>query len=165
MIPDGQYLLGGGASAIVETHGLPRAGQLAPLRSRDGVRGGASGTLNTPAYYRYDGPWVGGEKQKIINVVPKTSVTLSPSIAVVPLSAGGQKKEFRVSVLNDAPEPSEVAVSLEVPAGWTVDPASATLKFSVEEEEMSAQFFVTPPARVTRAERHPPCLALDCPPA
>lgn len=114
--------------------------------------GGASGTLNTPAYYRYDGPWVGGEKQKIINVVPKTSVTLSPSIAVVPLSAGGQKKEFRVSVLNDAPEPSEVAVSLEVPAGWTVEPASTTLKFSVEEEEMSAQFFVTPPARVTQGE-------------
>ncbi len=27
-------------------------------------------TVTSPAYYRYDGPWVGGEKQKIVNVVP-----------------------------------------------------------------------------------------------
>lgn len=114
--------------------------------------GGATATIDAPAYYRYDGPWVGGEKQKVVNIVPKVSVKLTPSIAVVPLSAGGQKKEFRVSVLNNAPEASEVRVSLEAPAGWTVEPASTTLAFSVEEEEMSAQFFVTPPARVTPGE-------------
>ncbi len=113
---------------------------------------GAAATLQTPAYYRYDGPWVGGEKQKVINVVPKVSVKLSPSIAVVPLAAGGQKKEFRVSVLNNVGEASKVTVALQTPAGWTVEPASTTLSFSVEEEEMSAQFFVTPPARVTPGE-------------
>jgi len=114
--------------------------------------GGASATIESPAYYRYDGPWVGGEKQKVINIVPNLSVKLSPSIAVVPLAAGGQKKEFRVSVLNNATTGSAVRVSLETPAGWTVEPASTTLNFSVEEEEMSAQFFVTPPARVTPGE-------------
>jgi len=114
--------------------------------------GGASASLNAPAYYRYDGPWVGGEKQKVVNIVPNVSVKLTPSIAVVPVAAGGQKKEFRVSVLNNAPSASDVSVSLEVPAGWRVEPASTTLKFSVEEEEMSAQFFVTPPARVTPGE-------------
>lgn len=114
--------------------------------------GGASASLNAPAYYRYDGPWVGGEKQKVVNIVPNVSLKLTPSIAVVPVAAGGQKKEFRVSVLNNAPSASDVSVSLEVPAGWRVEPASTTLKFSVEEEEMSAQFFVTPPARVTPGE-------------
>jgi LmbE family N-acetylglucosaminyl deacetylase len=113
---------------------------------------GAAATIVAPAYYRYDGPWVGGEKQKVVNIVPGLSVKMSPSIAVVPLAAGGQKKEFRVSVLNNAPTGSTVRVSLETPAGWTVEPASATLTFSVEEEEMSAQFFVTPPARVTPGE-------------
>jgi LmbE family N-acetylglucosaminyl deacetylase len=109
---------------------------------------GTSATLDAPAYYRYDGPWVGGEKQKVLNIVPALSVALSPSVAVVPVAAGGQPKEFRVSVLNNAQTGADVRVSLEAPSGWRVEPASATLTFSVEEEEMSAQFFVTPPARV-----------------
>lgn len=114
--------------------------------------GGAAASLTSPAYYRYDGPWVGGEKQKVLNIVPNVSVKLTPSIAVVPVAAGGVKKEFRVSVLNNAPTGSAVQVALEVPAGWRVEPATTTLNFSVEEEEMSAQFFVTPPARVTPGE-------------
>jgi len=114
--------------------------------------GGAAATLTAPAYYRYDGPWVGGEKQKILNVVPNVSVKLTPDIAVVPLAAGGRKKEFRVSVLNNAQGGSAVTVRLETPAGWQVEPATATLNFSVEEEEMSAQFFVTPPVKVTPGE-------------
>lgn len=114
--------------------------------------GGANATMSAPAYYRYDGPWVGGEKQKVLNIVPNVSVSLTPDIAVVPLTAGGKKKEFRVSVLNNAPGASAVRVRLETPAGWTVAPAEATLNFSVEEEEMSAQFFVTPPAKVTPGE-------------
>jgi LmbE family N-acetylglucosaminyl deacetylase len=118
----------------------------------DYTAGGATATLTSPAYYRYDGPWVGGEKQKVPNVVPNLSVALTPDIAVVPLTAGGKKKEFRVSVLNNAPTASAVRVHLEVPQGWTSEPAEATLNFSVEEEEMSAQFFVTPPARVTPGE-------------
>lgn len=114
--------------------------------------GGAAASLTSPAYYRYDGPWVGGEKQKVLNIVPSVSVKMTPSIAVVPVAAGGQKKEFRVSVLNNAPAGAAVQVALEVPTGWRVEPATTTLNFSVEEEEMSAQFFVTPPARVTPGE-------------
>jgi LmbE family N-acetylglucosaminyl deacetylase len=113
---------------------------------------GTTGTLTSPAYFRYDGPWVGGEKQKVLNIVPNISVKLTPTIAVVPLAAGGQKKEFRVSVLNNAPAGSTVRVRLETPAGWTATPAEATLTFAVEEEEVTAQFFVTPPAKVTPGE-------------
>jgi LmbE family N-acetylglucosaminyl deacetylase len=110
---------------------------------------GVPASLTTPAYYRYDGPWVGGEKQKVVNIVPALSVKLTPDIAVVPLTAGGVKKEFRVSVQNNSKTGGAATVRLEVPAGWTVQPATTTLDFSVEEEEMTAQFFVTPPARVT----------------
>ena len=113
---------------------------------------GFEGSLTSPAYYRYDGPWVGGEKQKVLNVVPAVSVQLTPDIAVVPLTAGGKKKEFRVTVLNNAPAASAVRVKLEVPAGWSVEPAETTLNFNLEEEEVSTQFFVTPPAKVTPGE-------------
>jgi len=115
----------------------------------DYTAGGATATIDAPAYYRYDGPWVGGEKQKVMNVVPNLSVTLTPSIAIVPLTAGGMKKEFRVSVLNNAQTGSAVTVRLETPSGWSVAPAQTTLTFSVEEEEMTAQFFVTPPTTVS----------------
>jgi hypothetical protein len=109
---------------------------------------GTSATITSPAYYRYDGPWVGGEKQKVVNVVPSVSVALTPDIAVVPVAQSGQRKEFRVAVKNNERAGGAVQVKLETPAGWTVTPATTTLNFSVENEEMSAQFFVTPPARL-----------------
>ena len=109
---------------------------------------GASATLDSPAYFRYDGPWVGGEKQKIVNIVPALSVKLSPDVGVVPLAAAGQRREFRVTVQNNAKTGGAVTTKLEVPAGWTVQPASTSLNFGVEEEEVTAQFFVTPPAKL-----------------
>ena len=111
--------------------------------------GGTPIAIQAPAYYRYDGPWVGGEKQKIVNIVPALSVRLTPDVAVVPVAAGGQRREFRVTVANNAKAGGPAVVRLEAPAGWTVDPASTTLNFGVEEEEVTAQFFVTPPARLT----------------
>lgn len=111
--------------------------------------GGAAAAITSPAYYRYDGPWVGGEKQKVVNVVPSVSVKLSPDIAVVPIASAGRKKEFRVSLKNNEKTGGAVQVKLTAPAGWTVTPASTTVNFSVENEEMSAQFFVTPPLKLT----------------
>lgn len=106
-------------------------------------------TVTLPAYFRYDGPWVGGEKQKVVNIVPALSVKVTPDVAVVPLAAGGQRREFRVTVANNAKTGADVQLRLETPSGWSVQPATTTLKFGVEEEEVTAQFFVTPPARLT----------------
>jgi hypothetical protein len=41
---------------------------------------------------------------------------------------------------------SEAALRLEVPAGWTVEPGSAPVRFAHEGEEAAAAFRVTPPA-------------------
>ncbi len=109
---------------------------------------GVPATLTSPAYYRYDGPWVGGQKEKIVNIVPALSVKLTPDVAVVPLAAGGQRREFRVTVANNAKTGAAVQVRLDAPAGWSVQPASTTINFAVEEEEVTTQFFVTPPARL-----------------
>ncbi len=106
---------------------------------------GVSAVLTSPAYFRYEGPWVGGEKQKVVNIVPALSVTLTPDVAIVPIAAAGRKREFRVTVLNNAPTGGAATVRLEAPAGWTVEPQEAALSFSLEEEEMTARFFVTPP--------------------
>ncbi|PYQ06783.1 MAG: hypothetical protein DMF83_11435 [Acidobacteria bacterium] len=113
--------------------------------------GGAAVHSQAPAVWRYEGPWAGGEKQKVVNVVPVLSVRMAPDIAVAPLTAEGARKEFRLRVLNGAAGPTAATVRLEVPRGWRTEPAEAPLAFGFEGEEMGARFFVTPPARLEAA--------------
>jgi LmbE family N-acetylglucosaminyl deacetylase len=102
----------------------------------------------TPARWRYEGPWVGGEKLKVLNVVPALSVRVAPGIAIAPLSATGTRKEFRVTVLNGAKGPLGATVRLEVPAGWKAEPAETPVAFRVEGEEVATRFSVTVPPRL-----------------
>lgn len=113
--------------------------------------GGAAVHSQAPAVWRYEGPWVGGEKQNVVNVVPVLSVRMAPGIAIAPLTAGGARKEFRLRILNGAAGPTAATVRLEVPRGWRTEPAAAPLAFGFEGEEMGARFFVTPPARLEAA--------------
>src|SRR5205814_2395950 len=90
-------------------------------------------TLERPAFWRYEGRWVGGEKQKVVNVVPALSVGLTPAVAVMPVGAAA-RREFRVTVLSDARASGEATVRLEAPAGWTVEPAQARVPLRFEGE-------------------------------
>ena len=49
---------------------------------------------SSPPFFRYEGRWVGGEKQKVVNVVPALSISMTPEIAVMPVG-GGARREFR----------------------------------------------------------------------
>jgi hypothetical protein len=106
-------------------------------------------TLEQPALFRYEGRWVGGEKQKVVNVVPALSVSMTPEIAVMPLG-GGARREFRVTVANAAKSSGEAVVRLEVPAGWKVEPVQAAASLRFEGDEATARFFVTAPADAGR---------------
>ena len=108
-------------------------------------------TLEQPAFFRYEGRWVGGEKQKVVNVVPALSVSMTPDIAVMPVG-GGARREFRVTVANEAKGSGEAVVRLEVPAGWKVEPAQAAASLRFEGDEATARFFVTAPASLEAGE-------------
>ena len=108
-------------------------------------------TVERPAFWRYEGRWVGGEKQKVVNVVPALSVGLTPAVAVMPVGAGA-RREFRVTVLSDARASGEATVRLEAPAGWTVEPAQARVPLRFEGEEVTSRFFVTAPASLAAGE-------------
>ena len=108
-------------------------------------------TLEQPAFFRYEGRWVGGEKQKVVNVVPALSVSMTPDIAVMPVG-GGARREFRVTVANEAKGSGEAVVHLEVPSGWKVEPAQAAASLRFEGDEATARFFVTAPASLAAGE-------------
>lgn len=113
---------------------------------------GVAAHIGQPAHFRYEGGWLGGEKQKVVNVVPALSVKVTPQIAVVPQMAGGRTREFRVAVLNHVRTGGDAAVRLEAPPGWTVEPREAVLPFTLEEQELTARFEVTPPADLREGE-------------
>jgi LmbE family N-acetylglucosaminyl deacetylase len=108
-------------------------------------------TLEQPAFFRYEGRWVGGEKQKVVNVVPALSVSMTPDVAVMPVG-GGARREFRVTVKNEAKASGEAVVRLDAPAGWKVEPAQAAASLRFEGDEATARFFVTSPATLAAGE-------------
>jgi hypothetical protein len=90
---------------------------------------------------------VGGEKQKVVNVVPHLWVGVAPDIAVVPLGAA-TRREFRVRVRNAGTVAADAVAHLAVPEGWTSEPATVPLHLRFEGEEVTARFTVTAPETV-----------------
>ena len=107
--------------------------------------GGVATSLRAPVVWRYEGPFVGGERRHELQVVPALSVRVSPEIAAVPLASPRAPVEVRVFARSFAPGPAEASVRLEAPPGWSVEPGSAPLRFAHEGEEAGAPFRVTPP--------------------
>ena len=102
-------------------------------------------TLRTPVAWRYEGPFVGGERRHEVQVAPALSVRVSPEITAVPLGSP-RPVEVRVFARHLAPGAATADVRLEAPPGWSVDPPSSPLRFSYEGEEAGARFTATPPS-------------------
>jgi hypothetical protein len=76
---------------------------------------------------------------------------MTPSLAVFPAASAGSR-EIHVSVTNGTKGKAEVAVALELPAGWKATPATVPISFEHEDESLSARFQVTAPAKVKAGE-------------
>lgn len=118
--------------------------------------------------YRYEDLFA-GEKRMELTVVPAMAVRLTPEIVIVPAgeiatrpTAGnggpgrpavrpGRGRELRVTVINQTKGVASAELSLDVPAGWTVTPAVAPVRFGREDEEATVRFEVVPAARVAGA--------------
>lgn len=105
---------------------------------------GATISIEHPAEFRRTDGML-GEQRSLVKVVPALSVRITPDIAVIPVS-GNRKKEFTVTIENQNTTAIESEVRLAIPNGWTVDPASKTLKFTRQGERATVQFTVTAPA-------------------
>ena len=99
-------------------------------------------SIERPVQYRYGDDLFAGEKRTTLNVSPRFAVEMTPAIAIIP-SAARERREVRVTVTNIGPEPGEGEVALAVPVGWSVTPATATVRFSRENEEQTVRFTVS----------------------
>jgi hypothetical protein len=110
---------------------------------------GVAVTQEMPVQYRYAGDLATGEKRMELKVVPGLSLTVSPSVMIVPLkvaAAVDRRKEVRVTVENNTKGAATASIGLDVPAGWRVMPASAPISLTAEGETTTVRFTVTPPA-------------------
>lgn len=117
-----------------------------PVTARVEFRsGGVAAGISLPVEYRYEGPLVGGEKQKEVSVLPLAAVALSPEIVVFP--RGGQSRTLTAKVTHRGSEAAEYEVTLRAPAGWTVTPATGTAAFAGP-GETRLEFAVSAPAGI-----------------
>ena len=75
-------------------------------------------------------------------IVPAISVTLTPTAGVIPLSS--QHVQLTALVRSDAPDGSSGSVHLNLPDGWTAEPASVPFHLTHRGEETAITFTVTP---------------------
>ncbi len=108
--------------------------------------GGVDVVLEEPVQYRYEGAWVGTEKQQRVTVLPALSVNVSPQVMVYPI--GAESREISVDVVYKGTGAAQGTLRLDVPTGWTVSPREAPLNFDRKGEAAVVQFDVAAPAGV-----------------
>ena len=125
-----------------------------------------------PVLNRHEGNLFSGEKRSELLVVPAESVRVSPEIAIIPSSsihraarptaaatparrpAPAAGRDIRVTVINDAKGGAESIVRLELPQGWTSEPAQGVVKFVREGDTQTVRFQVRPAAGTAVGEYH-----------
>jgi len=87
-----------------------------------------------------------GYEERVLAVVPAISVTLDPASAVVPLAAPEKKINIRAELINNRDGNNDGTLSLNVPEGWKVEPATQSFQFARPGERAFFSFAISMPA-------------------
>ncbi|UFJ39380.1 NEW3 domain-containing protein [Brevibacillus humidisoli] len=87
-----------------------------------------------------------------IAVLPAFSVSLDPQATVLNTRHPQEPIPVNVTVRNYMPGAATSTITLQVPDGWTVEPASRTLSFASKGETKSTDFTVKPAASVPKGK-------------
>ena len=118
---------------------------------------GAGITINRPVQFRYVGSQLEGEKRMELTVVPQLALRVTPPIAIVPAGRGataGVDREVRVTVANHGKTSTAGDVRLLAPAGWSVNPQTASISFTREDESRTVRFILRPAAKTALGDYH-----------
>lgn len=113
---------------------------------------GASSVVRQPAEYRYEGPWVGGEKRHDLMVAPAVSLTIEPKIGIIPVGRAADGRQVRVTALYDGVGQASGQIGLEVPEGWSAQPHSRPVQFDRPGQTSATIFRLIPPPGVAEGE-------------
>ena len=94
-----------------------------------------------------------GELRRPVMVVPAVSVRTERAVRILPL-AGDHVFRMRVDLASEAPGGVGGTLRLELPAGWSAQPASLPVSFAAPGEVREAEFTVRAPAAL-RAGDYP----------
>lgn len=100
--------------------------------------------VSHPVHFRHEGNVFSGEKRQELLVVPALAVRLGADVVAFP--GGGQTRDITVTVTNHGQGAGTADVTLQLPRGWTSQPASEKVTFAREDEARQVRFAITPPA-------------------
>jgi LmbE family N-acetylglucosaminyl deacetylase len=92
-----------------------------------------------------------GQEERELQVVPALAVKLTPAVAVIPRSRAAKRLELTVELLGNAEAGIEGQLGLDLPAGWTSEPASQAFRFARSGERGAFRFAVALPALESRS--------------
>ena len=136
-----------GDSALAEPFEAP------PVRASARVAiAGAELPMEREATFREVDPRQ-GELRRPVMIVPAVSVMTERAVRILPL-AGDHTFRLRVELASEMPGGVGGTLRLELPAGWSAQPASLPVTFAAPGEEREAEFTVRAPATL-RAGDYP----------
>ena len=96
-------------------------------------------------------PW--GERRRLLAVAPALSLTVSPSIGVIPVTTE-QQITVQVEVLNNVKDIAKGKIHLQTPKSWVVTPNEQPLHFTHEGEIQTFPFQISIPMNLEVGVNH-----------
>ncbi|QQS48904.1 MAG: PIG-L family deacetylase [Acidobacteriota bacterium] len=101
--------------------------------------------INQPVEYRFADKTF-GEIRRGLKVAPALTLTVNPSLLVIPSGSRDRTREISFEIINNARRPTAGSVKLLAPQGWKVVSDDRPLAFTGQNEKTSRTFRITPPA-------------------
>ncbi len=106
--------------------------------------GGAAVTLEREVEHR-ERDRVRGELRRRLDVVPAISVEPAADSVIVAATSDERAHDVRLTVRNNARTPTNGTASIEVPVGWSLEPASVEFSLAASPAATTLQFTATMP--------------------
>ena len=102
-------------------------------------------TINQPVEYRFADKTF-GEIRRELKVAPAISLTLTPSMLIIPSGSQNRTREISIDITHNARKNTNGTLKLVAPQGWKVEADSRPLAFTRQGEKTARTYRVTPPA-------------------
>ena len=105
-------------------------------------------SINQPVEYRFADKSF-GEIRRELKVAPAVTLTVHPSLLVIPAGAQNRTREISIEVTHNASRKTDGTVKLTAPEGWKIEADNQPLAFTKQGEKTARTFKVTPPVGAT----------------